>query len=126
MRKSLLLLPLLLLTSCNVEQSKTPYEWCFEYIINDYDYEDNDLVYSYQEVIVRKSDIEWCEKQYGSKSTYEYFITVCDEYNDKFDVYFGGVCFNKSGKNKYYRSEIVEIDCDWVYSIPIERTLVGE
>lgn len=116
---------LLLLTSCNVEQSKTPYEWCFECIIDDYDYEDDDLLYSYQEVVVRKSDIEWCEKQYGAKSTYEYIITVCDEYNDKFDVYFGGVCFNKKCKSRYYRSEIVEIDCDWVYTIPIEETLVG-
>ena len=125
-KKLLFLLPLLMITSCKAEVSKTPYEWCFYEISDEYSIENGGLFYSYQEIVVPKSEEEWCIKNYHVKSIYEYLITVGDEQNNKFDIYYGGVGFSSRGKNKYKESEVVIIDCDWVYSIPIEKVLIGE
>lgn len=132
MKKKLsFLLPLLLITSCKTEVSKTPYEWCFDEILSNYDWQqktDIDLWYSYEEIITPNyNSTEWyysIEKRI--KSTFDYKMTIYDGYDDKVDVYWGGIAFSSKKKTKYKYSEIVMVDCDWLYSIPIEKVLMGE
>lgn len=132
MKKSLLLLPIcLLLASCTIEKSYTPLEYCLNDVLYNQDYdwvcEDTDLTYMYQEIYMARKSV-WAtayDKEHNVKSIYCYEISIYNEETDYVDVWYCGIGFKVGKKSKYKPSENAWIDCDWIYSIPIENTLLG-
>lgn len=128
MKKTLFLLPIcLLLASCNNEQHKTPLEWCYLEVTTNYENyweEDFYLPYSYKEIYADYNlDDEW-SLNHNVKSVYSYEITVYADDKETIDVWCCGIAFN-CVKQTYTAKQCVDIDCDWIYSIPFETTLMG-
>ena len=129
MKKFLLILPmLLLLSSCNNEQYKTPLEWCYLEVTTNYDNyweEDFDLPYSYKEIFANYNlDSEWYSN-HNVKSVYNYEITVYVDDTEMIDVWYCGIAFN-CYKQTYTAKQCVGVDCDWAYSIPFETIVKGD
>lgn len=128
MKKSLLLLPIfLLLASCTIEKSYEHVEYCLYEVSCEYewtqfsDFEENCY---YKEInFFGNSREQWTK---GVKSVCTYEIDVLNDEKYTIDVWLCGIAFNTKGKNKYKPSECVWVDCDWLYSIHIETTLIGE
>ena len=121
MKKSLLLLPILLLTGCNEKKYK-PLQFCYYEVCSNYEeyFKTFDAPYSYKEIYATYDlDSEWYEDR-NVKAVYNYEITIYGE--EKLDVWFCGIAFNCS-LMKYTPSQCVGIDCDWVYSVYYESEL---
>lgn len=120
----LIFLPLLILTSCEEIKYHTPLEYCYWEVCSNYEsyYKTFDAPYSYKEIHATYDlDSEWYEDR-NVKAVYNYEITIYDE--EKLDVWFCSIAFNCDYRT-FLPKHCVDIDCDWIYSIPYETTLVG-
>lgn len=127
MKKALILaaLPLLLLASCDQSGTgKTPVEYCYQEVVNEnysnYLEKGYDFTYSYKEIyyLGNINEDEWRQEP-NVKSVYRYEISFYLGFIDSVEVYYCGIAFNSSKKERYSKKEIVTIDCDWIYSIKI-------
>lgn len=126
MKKSkLLVVSLLALTlcGCNGEKAKKPFKYCVEEINKISEKCKGDYCYSYTEL--HNVESAW-NTEYDCEYFYKISIfTDCEE-----SVWLCGVCFKLSAFDKATRtgdffeeSELVGIDCDWMYSIYYNVTI---
>ena len=120
-RKTLLLLPLvLLMSSCgDYFERHSSLTYCYYEVASNYEeyYKNPDLmIFSYKEVISKENERERNEKgEYG----YGYEISVYLDYS--IEVWVGGIWFKNYHSNDLYSpSECLGIDMDFIYRIETE------